>query len=85
MITSTRSWWSTQFPLPLVQAGDEYPLVYHNGLGWTRYQYVQVKVSTAQPLTLRVFDADGNAVPVQTSPAHTTEKSAKYAALPRRV
>lgn len=59
-----------------LKAGDEYPLVYHNGLGWTRYQYVQVKVSTAKPLTLRVFDADGSAVPVQTSPLNTkAEKS----------
>lgn len=49
------------------QYTDEIPLVYHNSLGWTRYQYVQAAVSSNNPERIRVFDAEGNAVPFQSS------------------
>jgi hypothetical protein len=52
----------------VLEANNDYPLVYHNGLGWIRHQYVRVRVSTANPSRLRIFDASGNTVPVQTSP-----------------
>lgn len=55
------------------QASSDHPLVYHNALGWTRYQYVQVRVSATDPLSLRIFDANDKPVPVQTSPVNSND------------
>ncbi|KAL6080566.1 Alpha-mannosidase 2 [Balamuthia mandrillaris] len=47
---------------------EEYPVVVHNSLGWTRYQYIKVPIRTIDIAALRVFDADGRAVPSQITP-----------------
>jgi alpha-mannosidase II len=62
-----------------VDASSDHPLVYHNALGWTRFQYVQVKVSATDPLSLRIFDANDKPVPVQTSPANSNNGVAEPA------